>query len=121
MNFYVYCTVNELTEEFYIGSRGCKCLPEDDLQYLGSGKWIAAQKKLGAPLKKEILATTNCRDGAYALETRLIREFKRNLKNRNFWKKDGVIEWIVDGKRLTNQREKDAHTFQRLARLGFRF
>ena len=51
-NYYVYRLDHTETGEFYIGSRGCKCTPEEDTKYLGS---MCAQKPDKSKLKKTIL------------------------------------------------------------------
>lgn len=38
MYYYTYLLINNTDGRMYIGSRGCKCLPEEDTNYLSSSK-----------------------------------------------------------------------------------
>jgi group I intron endonuclease len=55
--YYIYITFNLINNKIYVGKRGCDCLPEDDIEYLGSGSILfKALRKYGKEnFKKEIL------------------------------------------------------------------
>jgi len=60
--YYTYYSYEEWGR-IYIGSRGCKCLPEEDIKYFGS-----FHDKTFKPSQKNILGTYNSREEAYADE-----------------------------------------------------
>ncbi len=35
--YYIYIVFNIINDRFYVGQRGCNCVPEKDTKYLGSG------------------------------------------------------------------------------------
>lgn len=73
-NYYVYRIFDAKTNEYYIGSRGCKCNPEED-KYMGSPKtWKPNSKNL----KKEII-----KDGFDSIQTALDFERKLIIENIN--------------------------------------
>ena len=81
MRFYVYKLEHVETGEFYFGSRGCKCLPEKDVKYLGSMYvWKPDKNKLIKTILKDVIS----REEAYIYEAKLIEENINNTLNRNY-------------------------------------
>jgi hypothetical protein len=76
-NFYVYYSYEEFGRG-YIGSRGCKCLPKDDVKYFGSFK-----DKTFKPTQKIILGVYESREDAYEAEI-LLHEFYDIARNPHF-------------------------------------
>lgn len=76
MNHYLYKITNLETNEYYLGVRSCKCLPEED-KYMGSSsiwnkQFIKNNKKI---LYKEILNSSfNSRKDANESEVKLLKE-----------------------------------------------
>jgi membrane protein involved in colicin uptake len=60
------------TGEYYIGVRQCKCLPEEDVNYRGSGVRLKRMQKSGAQFRKTILATFSTREESCADEARRV-------------------------------------------------
>jgi hypothetical protein len=79
--YYTYRINNTQTGEFYFGSRGCRCEPEEDIKYLGS---MCVWKPDKTELKKIILDKFKTREEAYLYEARLITEHINNALNRNY-------------------------------------
>jgi len=69
------------TGEFYFGSRGCKCEPEEDIKYLGT---MYVWKPDKSKLTKIILDKFNTREEAYIHEAELITVHINNPLNRNY-------------------------------------
>ena len=74
--FYVYLITNIITNIKYIGSRGCKCLPEDDIgkRYFSSSsdiEFINHQKNYPEQYKYDILSIHDTRKDAFIEEERL--------------------------------------------------
>lgn len=76
-NFYVYYSYEEYGRG-YIGSRGCKCLPEEDFKYFGS-----FHDKTFKPTEKIILGVYETRKDAYKAEI-LLHEFYDVARNPHF-------------------------------------
>ena len=76
-HFYVYYSYEEFGRG-YIGSRGCKCLPEEDLRYYGSF-WDKTFKPTG----KIILAEFDNRKDAYDAEV-VLHKFYDVVNNPHF-------------------------------------
>ena len=76
-HFYIYYSYEEFGRG-YIGSRGCKCLPEEDFKYYGSF-WDKTFK----PTSKIILAEFDNRRDAYEAEI-LLHEFYDIARNPHF-------------------------------------
>jgi len=76
-NFYVYYSYEEFGRG-YIGSRGCKCLPKDDVKYFGSF-W----DKTFHPTQKIILAEFDNREDAYDAEI-VLHKFYDVVNNPHF-------------------------------------
>ena len=76
-HFYVYYSYEEFGRG-YIGSRGCKCLPEDDSKYYGS-----FHDKTFNPTQKIILGVYESRKDAYEAEI-LLHEFYDVARNPHF-------------------------------------
>jgi hypothetical protein len=78
---YVYKLTEELTGNFYYGSRSCRCEPIND-SYMGSMRTWKPNKKL---LKKEIIKFDfTSREDAVIEESKLIKEHIKNPLNMNF-------------------------------------
>lgn len=43
MNHYTYLLINKFTGMLYIGKRSCTCLPEEDIDYMSSSKYVPKQ------------------------------------------------------------------------------
>lgn len=81
-NYYVYKVEDFETGQFYIGSRGCICNPEEDVKYFGS---MSVWKPNKAKLIKTILFNNfNTREDALNKEADLIKENIDNPLNRNY-------------------------------------
>jgi len=76
-HFYVYYSYEEFGRG-YIGSRGCKCLPEEDFKYYGSFR-----DKNFNPTQKIILGVYESRKDAYEAEI-LLHEFYDVARNPHF-------------------------------------
>ena len=76
-HFYVYYSYEEFGRG-YIGSRGCKCLPEEDFKYYGSFR-----DKNFNPTQKIILGVYESRKDAYEAEI-LLHEFYDVSRNPHF-------------------------------------
>lgn len=76
-HFYVYYSYEEFGRG-YIGSRGCKCLPEEDSKYYGSFR-----DKNFNPTQKIILGVYESRKDAYEAEI-LLHEFYDVARNPHF-------------------------------------
>lgn len=76
-HFYVYYSYEEFGRG-YIGSRGCKCLPEEDSKYYGS-----FHDKTFKPTQKIILGVYDSRKDAYEAEI-LLHEFYDVARNSHF-------------------------------------
>jgi hypothetical protein len=76
-HFYVYYSYEEFGRG-YIGSRGCKCLPEEDFKYYGSF-WDKTFK----PTQKIILAEFDNRRDAYDAEV-VLHKFYDVVNNPHF-------------------------------------
>ena len=76
-HFYVYYSYEEFGRG-YIGSRGCKCLPEEDSKYYGSFR-----DKNFNPTQKVILGVYESRKDAYEAEI-LLHEFYDVVNNIHF-------------------------------------
>jgi hypothetical protein len=76
-HFYVYYSYEEWGRG-YIGSRGCKCLPEEDVKYFGSFK-----DKTFRPTQKIILGVYKSRRDAYEAEI-LLHDFYDVARNPHF-------------------------------------
>lgn len=76
-HFYVYYSYEEFGRG-YIGSRGCKCLPEEDSRYYGSFR-----DKNFNPTQKIILGVYESRKDAYEAEI-LLHEFYDIARNPHF-------------------------------------
>ena len=76
-HFYIYYSYEEFGRG-YIGSRGCKCLPEEDLRYYGSF-WDKTFKPTG----KIILAEFDNRRDAYDAEV-VLHKFYDVVNNPHF-------------------------------------
>lgn len=76
-HFYVYYSYEEFGRG-YIGSRGCKCLPEEDSKYYGS-----FHDKTFKPTQKIILGVYESRKDAYEAEI-LLHEFYDVARNPHF-------------------------------------
>jgi hypothetical protein len=78
---YTYLLTNELTGEFYYGSRTCKCNPIDD-DYMGSMvTWKPNKEEL---LKEIIKYDFETRDDAIQHEIELIEHSITDVLNRNY-------------------------------------
>jgi phage replication O-like protein O len=77
---YVYRVTHAVTGEFVIGTRTCKCHPNQD-RFIGSGDWVAAANK--ALLNKEVLAVFESREAAEQEEHKVIQETSINPLQRN--------------------------------------
>ena len=76
-HFYIYYSYEEFGRG-YIGSRGCKCLPEEDFKYYGS-----FHDKTFKPTQKIIIGVYESRKDAYEVEI-LLHEFYDVARNPHF-------------------------------------
>lgn len=83
MNFYVYRIDDPITKQFYFGSKGCKCLPEENTDYIGSMKTWKPEDK--TRLIKTILKTEfNSMSDAIYDESKRIEKYIDNPLNENY-------------------------------------
>ena len=101
LNFYVYYSYEEWGRG-YIGSRGCECLPEEDIKYFGS-----FGDKSFSPTEKIIIGVFASREEAIECEILLHEYFEVN-KNPHFVNKSKQTSskfqydcsgefWVTDG------------------------
>ena len=76
--YYTYYSYEEWGKG-YIGSRGCKCLPEEDTNYLGSSKDKTFKPKHKIILKSDYVT----REEAYADEI-ILQEYYKVVENPHF-------------------------------------
>jgi len=83
-NYYVYRLDDPITNQFYIGSRSCKCRPIDDKKYLGSMvRWNPSDK---SRLIKTILADGfNNMTDTIGYEAILIKQYIDDILNENYY------------------------------------
>ena len=82
MHFYIYRLDHLDTGEFYLGSRKCKCLPIDDIGYMGSMiKWKPDKTRL---VKTVIYTEFETYEHLLLTETEIIKANKTNPLNRNY-------------------------------------
>lgn len=101
---YLYKLTLPETGEFYYGSRSCKCLPEEDVNYKGSMvKWKPDKSKL---VKEIFLLDINTLEELMECEAELIRpDFKHPL-NRNYRIPNGRFK-NSGGYHLTDAQKKN--------------
>lgn len=80
---YVYRLSDVETGEFYVGVRQCRCAPDADTQYMGSGRWPRDAAYDRRPIRKEVLATFETRALATEAELLLIDMIVGDLFCRN--------------------------------------
>jgi hypothetical protein len=102
-NYYVYKILDKITNEFYIGSRGCIGNPMDDC-YMGSMvKWKPNKNNL----TKEIIKSDFLdRSSAIFYEQTLINECINNPLNKNYHIPNQGFH--TDGRKHTNDEIKKA-------------
>ncbi len=85
-NYYVYKVTHKETNQFYIGSRGCYCKPEDDINYLGSQySWKISKEDKKKFLHKTIIKSGfETMDSAMEFEAKLIYENIDDPLNENY-------------------------------------
>jgi len=100
-NFYVYYSYEEYGRG-YIGSRGCKCLPEEDFKYFGS-----FHDKTFKPNQKIILAEFNNREDAYDAEV-VLHKFYDVVNNPHFAKQSRALTsgFTTEGRPAPNKGKK---------------
>ena len=76
--YYTYYSYEEWGRG-YFGSRGCKCLPEEDINYLGSSKDKTFKPKYKIILKSDYAT----REEAYADEI-ILQEYYKVVENPHF-------------------------------------
>jgi len=82
MNHYVYKVIERETKQFYIGSRSCKCLPKEDINYLGSMcVWKPNKTKLEKIIIKQKFKN---REDAIIYEIKQIIKYIENPLNENY-------------------------------------
>lgn len=90
MHHYVYIVTDPITKEFYIGSRSCKCLPEEDVTYKGSPYQWKLSKEQKKRLEKEIVVSSfDSRKSCIEFEASLIKKHFHDPLNRNGTIPDG--------------------------------
>ena len=100
-HFYVYYSYEEFGRG-YIGSRGCKCLPEEDLRYYGSFR-----DKNFNPTQKIIIGVYESRKDAYEVEI-LLHEFYDVARNPHFANrsKQTSLVFTTEGIKLSEEQCK---------------
>jgi len=107
-HFYVYYSYEEFGRG-YIGSRGCKCLPEKDSKYYGSFR-----DKNFNPTQKIILGVYESRKDAYEAEI-LLHEFYDVARNPHFANRSRALSsgFTVEGVPI-NKGIKKSEEFRKL-------
>lgn len=107
-HFYVYYSYEEFSRG-YIGSRGCKCLPEEDSKYYGSFR-----DKNFNPTQKIILGVYESRKDAYEAEI-LLHEFYDVARNPHFANRSRALSsgFTVEGVPI-NKGIKKSEEFRKL-------
>ena len=105
-HFYVYYSYEEFGRG-YIGSRGCKCLPEEDSKYYGSFR-----DKNFNPTQKIILGVYESRKDAYESEI-LLHEFYDVARNPHFANRSKQTS-----KKFTTYGVGRAHSEEQKRRIG---
>ena len=107
-HFYVYYSYEEFGRG-YIGSRGCKCLPEEDLRYYGSF-WDKTFKPTG----KIILAEFDNRRDAYDAEV-VLHKFYDVVNNPHFANQSRALTsgFTTEGRVAPNRGKKASEETRR--------
>jgi hypothetical protein len=102
--YYIYKLEHIETKEFYFGSRGCKCEPEKDNDYLGS---MYIWKPDKTKLIKTIIKIFETREEAISKEADFIKENINNPLNRNYHIPNKGYH--VNG--MTTAKDKNGNTY----------
>ena len=107
-HFYIYYSYEEFGRG-YIGSRGCKCLPEEDLRYYGSF-WDKTFKPTG----KIILAEFDNRRDAYDSEV-VLHKFYDVVNNPHFANQSRALTsgFTTEGRVAPNRGKKASEETRR--------
>ena len=107
-HFYVYYSYEEFGRG-YIGSRGCKCLPEEDSKYYGSF-WDKTFKPTG----KIILVEFDNRKGAYDAEV-VLHKFYDVVNNPHFANQSRALTsgFTTEGRVAPNRGKKASEETRR--------
>jgi len=107
-HFYVYYSYEEFGRG-YIGSRGCKCLPEEDFKYYGSF-WDKTFKPTG----KIILAEFDNRRDAYDAEV-VLHKFYDVVNNPHFANQSRALTsgFTTEGRVAANKGKKASEETRR--------
>ena len=107
-HFYVYYSYEEFGRG-YIGSRGCKCLPEEDFKYYGSF-WDKTFKPTG----KIILAEFDNRKDAYDAEV-VLHKFYDVVNNPHFANQSRALTsgFTTEGRVAPNRGKKASEETRR--------
>lgn len=107
-HFYIYYSYEEFGRG-YIGSRGCKCLPEEDLRYYGSF-WDKTFKPTG----KIILAEFDNRRDAYDAEV-VLHKFYDVVNNPHFANQSRALTsgFTTEGRVAPNRGKKASEETRR--------
>jgi hypothetical protein len=107
-HFYVYYSYEEFGRG-YIGSRGCKCLPEEDFKYYGSF-WDKTFK----PTQKIILAEFDNRRDAYDAEV-VLHKFYDVVNNPHFANQSRALTsgFTTEGRVAPNRGKKASEETRR--------
>lgn len=110
---YVYVTTNLITGKQYVGDKSCNCFPEEDKNYLGSGRpyFQNALKEYGKEnFKKQILECFDTRKEAFDAQEKYIRQYNTLVPNGyNISPKGGhnVKEcWSEESKKKCSETKK---------------
>jgi hypothetical protein len=112
-HFYVYYSYEEFGRG-YIGSRGCKCLPEDDSRYYGSFR-----DKNFNPTQKIILGVYESRKDAYESEI-LLHEFYDVARNPHFANRSKLTTtgFTIEGFPLGKGRKLSEETKKKMSEIA---
>lgn len=84
MYHYVYIVSDPTTKEFYIGSRSCTCLPQEDIKYKGSqSSWKLTTDQKKRLEKRVVESNFASRKDAVLFEAKLIEKHFHDPLNRN--------------------------------------
>ena len=107
-HFYIYYSYEEFGRG-YIGSRGCKCLPEEDLRYYGSF-WDKTFK----PTSKIIIGVYESRKDAYDSEV-VLHKFYDVVNNPHFANQSRALTsgFTTEGRVAPNRGKKASEETRR--------
>jgi hypothetical protein len=114
---YVYIVIENSSGMYYIGSRSCACLPEEDTTYKGSQyQWKLTKEQKALLIKKIIKSDFTSRFDANIYEAKIIKKYFNDPLNKNgtipdgnFHTKNKVIVKDKNGKIFCVNKEDERY------------